>query len=229
MQQGHRLIWNEQTLWLSPERLLFWEEQQTLVVSDIHFGKSGHFRKEGIAIPQEVFREDLRRLFTQVHFYRAHRLLITGDFFHSRMNREAELFEKWRRDHSLLTIHLVQGNHDILPAEWFQEQNIELHTYQYKQGPFRFVHEWDGTDAADENPFYTFSGHLHPGIRIEGVGKQSLRFPCFYFSKHYAVLPAFGRFTGLHLVKPGRADRVFAIADRQVLEMPVGNSRTMRK
>ena len=49
---------------------------------------------------------------------------------------------------------------------------------------------------------YFFSGHIHPGIRIDGAGRQSLYFPCFYFGKKYAVLPAFSRFTGAAVIYP---------------------------
>jgi metallophosphoesterase superfamily enzyme len=57
-QQPHRFYLKQQTLWLSPERCLFWEEDKSLIISDIHLGKSGHFRKAGIGIPQAVFKED---------------------------------------------------------------------------------------------------------------------------------------------------------------------------
>ena len=48
-----------QIFWLSPERIIFWENENTIIASDLHFGKTGHFRKAGIAMPQSVFKEDL--------------------------------------------------------------------------------------------------------------------------------------------------------------------------
>ena len=51
-----------QQLWLSAHRCIFWEEKKALLVSDLHFGKTGHFRKSGIAVPQAVYKEDLQRL-----------------------------------------------------------------------------------------------------------------------------------------------------------------------
>ena len=51
-----------QQLWLSADRCIFWEEEKALIVSDLHFGKTGHFRKSGIAIPPSVYKEDLQRL-----------------------------------------------------------------------------------------------------------------------------------------------------------------------
>jgi len=42
---------------------------------------------------------------------------------------------------------------------------------------------------------------MHPGIRIDGLAKQSLILPCFYFNGSNFVLPAFGYLTGLFLLK----------------------------
>ena len=216
MQQPVKFMIQDQTLWLSPERCLYWEEQESLIVSDIHFGKSGHFRKEGIGIPQTVFKEDLQRLFALIQFFKPKQLLVIGDFFHSRMNSEIKLFEKWRRDLSALPIQLVRGNHDILENAWYSESEIEVHEPELKLNPFSFVHEMtDNPQLITAN--YTFSGHVHPGISISGLGKQSLRFPCFYFSETHAILPAFGRFTGLHSIKPKKKDKVFAIVNKSII------------
>lgn len=215
-QQPHRFYLKQQTLWLSPERCLFWEEDKSLIVSDIHLGKSGHFRKAGIGIPQTVFKEDLQRLIAQVQFFKPERLIVVGDFSHSNMNNELKLFEKWRKDLSQLPVHLVKGNHDILDNDWYTAHDITIHDEQMQTFPFTFMHELPAALPADD---YVFTGHVHPGIRIDGLGKQSLQFPCFYFAGQHAVLPAFGRFTGLHPVRPKKKDKVFAIADKKVLEL----------
>jgi DNA ligase-associated metallophosphoesterase len=220
IQQPVRFQLQQQTLWLSPERSIFWEDEKRLIVSDIHFGKSGHFRKEGIGIPQTVFKEDLQRLISQIQFFQPKELIVVGDFFHSRMNNEIGLFEKWRKDLSYLPIHLVRGNHDILNNQWYTENEIVLQEAGMELHPFSFLHEPPviKKEKAAVQP-YLFTGHIHPGIRVEGTAKQSLRFPCFYFGEHYAVLPAFGRFTGLHAVKPGRKDKVFAIVNNSIIEL----------
>jgi DNA ligase-associated metallophosphoesterase len=205
-----------QTFWLSGERCLFWEEEQLLIVADIHFGKSGHFRKEGIGIPHSVFKEDLQCLFAQIQFFNPAELIIVGDFFHSHLNNEALLFEKWRKDISQLPIHLVTGNHDILPQNWYSNNNITQHEQVLIKKQFCFVHEFEKEKHKEENLYY-FSGHIHPGIFIDGLARQSLRFPCFYFSETHAVLPAFGKFTGTYLVKPKKKDKIFAIVNKQII------------
>lgn len=204
----------DQQLWLSPERCIYWEGEQSLIVSDLHFGKTGHFRKAGIAVPQSIYREDLLRLLCQIQYFQPRQLLVVGDLFHSRENKELALFLKWREDFPDLGIQLIQGNHDILHESWYVKAGIMLRQDVLTLGSFSFVH--DITDVEDwEKGSYYFSGHIHPGIRINGMGRQSLQFPCFYFGGEYAVLPAFGRWTGTVSIDPGPEDNVFAILPRQ--------------
>jgi len=200
----------EQQLWLSPDRCIYWEEEESLIVSDLHFGKTGHFRKEGIAVPQRVYREDLFRLLCQIQYFRPRRLLVVGDLFHSRDNKELALFLKWREDLADLDIQLIQGNHDILHDSWYEKAGIRLSKEPLSVGPFSFVHDIEDLGSGVSGGYY-FSGHIHPGIRIRGMGRQSLQFPCFYFGGEYAVLPAFGRWTGTVSIDPAPDDNVFAI------------------
>jgi hypothetical protein len=54
---------------------------------------------------------------------------------------------------------------------------------------------------------------------MKGKGKQSLKFPCFYFTDSEAFMPAFGKFTGLHIIEPVKIASVFAIAENQVIHI----------
>jgi uncharacterized protein len=208
----------EQSIWLSPGRCLYWEEDQSLILSDLHFGKTGHFRKSGIAIPQNVFKEDLQRLVQQIQFFKPARLIIVGDFTHSHNNAELELFSKWRKDMGQTAIQLIRGNHDILSAEWYQDTGIEVVEQQLHKPPFCFVHDPDDIPVA-ETGHYIFSGHLHPGVHLSGLGKQSLSFPCFHFSGSQALLPAFSHFTGYKMINKKKEDRVFAIVNKSLVEV----------
>jgi metallophosphoesterase superfamily enzyme len=199
----------------------------------LHFGKTGHFRKAGIAVPQSVYREDLLRLLSLIQYFQPRQLLVVGDLFHSRENKELNLFRRWRDDFPDLGIRLILGNHDILHEDWYEAAGITVSREVLRMGEFAFIHditEWTagttggreavatgGREAAGtageprgEAPYF-FSGHLHPGIRIRGMGKQSLQFPCFYFGGQYAILPAFGRFTGTVSIDPLPESNVFAI------------------
>ena len=202
---------------LSANRTIFWEEQKSLILSDLHVGKSGHFRKNGIGIPQNMLNEDMQRLTAEIQFYKPTRLIVVGDLFHSHSNKEHDLFLKWRQSLPDLHIDLVLGNHDILQKEKYREADILVHEGSYNIDPFIFTHNI--CDLADDDENYCFSGHIHPGITIRGVGKQSLRLPCFYFNEQYAVLPAFGKFTGTQPIKPLQNDSIFALAGNSIIQV----------
>ncbi len=64
----HTKFLNQQ-FWLTTDRTMYWEEEKALIVSDLHFGKTGHFRKSGIAVPASVYKEDLQRLIVQIQYF----------------------------------------------------------------------------------------------------------------------------------------------------------------
>ena len=211
MQASERFSLYQQTLWLSPERCIYWEEQNSLIVSDLHFGKTGHFRKSGIAVPQNVYKEDMQRLITQLQFYKPEQLIVVGDLFHSVLNKELELFKKWRNDFSNLHIQLVKGNHDILKREWYADTNIAVSELHFYLGRFCFVHDISEACAPSAEIDYFFSGHIHPCIHLKGLAKQSISLPCYFFTDKFAVIPAFSKFTGTALIDRKSSDNVFAI------------------
>ena len=203
-----------QTFWLSATRTIFWEEQKALILSDLHFGKTGHFRKAGIAIPQSVYKEDLQRLINLIQYFKPQQIIAVGDLFHSKENLELDLFKRWRKDFEALDFILVKGNHDILKDGWYEAAEIKV-TSEWIVNDILFIHQRCET----REDVFTFCGHIHPGVVINGLGKQSLRFPCFYFSRHQCILPAYSKFTGMATVYPSRHDFVYAIVDDSVIKI----------
>ena len=209
---------NKNDFVLSSSKVVFWEQEKILILSDLHLGKSGHFRKSGIAIPHAVMKEDMQRLVTVIQFFKPELVVIVGDLFHSVENKEHELFLKWRNDLQHVPILLVKGNHDIVPDEWYANANITTAEKYWRRNNFLFVHHIEDVEQEEiSEEDYFFSGHIHPAVSIKGLGKQSLRFSCFYFAKKYAVLPAFGKFTGTYLVEPSKDEKVFAIVNNSVI------------
>ena len=205
-----------QTLRLSPERCIFWQEKGLLLLSDLHIGKVAHFRKSGIAVPNQLFQEDMHRLTGLVNDFKPRTILVTGDFFHSLANGEHQFFGQWRSSLHATTILLVRGNHEVLPDAAYEDLGIGVVGKEYHIPPFSFIHE--KPQMPNANGFWC-TGHIHPGIRLEGKGRQSLVLPCFHFSANHCVLPAFSRFTGKHLIEPCEGDQVYAIADGGVDNM----------
>lgn len=217
-------ILGDEHLILSGERSLYWENENTLIIADLHVGKTGHFRKAGIGVPAGVYKDDLHRLLAQILFFKAERLIIVGDLTHSIANREMDLFRKWRKDFSSLDVQLAKGNHDILDNRWYEEADIHVHNEPFAIRNFLFVHDIIKPKIDVDPGKFVFSGHVHPGIIISGRGKQSLRLPCFYFTKTHCILPAFSRFTGTYTIEPEKGDKVFAIAEKELMPFPLKRS-----
>jgi metallophosphoesterase superfamily enzyme len=61
---------------------------------------------------------------------------------------------------------------------------------------------------------------VHPAAIVGGRGPGTLRLPCFHFGATVGVLPAFGEFTGSHVLPRAPGDRVFVIAGEALRELP---------
>ena len=215
-------IINNNTFWVTADRCLFWEEQNILILADMHLGKTGHFRKSGIPVPPGVNKADLQRLIAQLLFFKADRVVIVGDFTHSAGNKELDHFKKWRNDFPSFRFDLVKGNHDILEDHWYIETNVTIHKKELVIGDFCFRHETKTTNPFEETDAasFVFSGHVHPGIRMSGRGRQSLLLPCFYFSEGHCILPAFSKFTGIYRVEPKKDEVIYIITGTELIKKP---------
>ncbi|MEL7147842.1 MAG: ligase-associated DNA damage response endonuclease PdeM, partial [Bacteroidota bacterium] len=175
-------------------------------------GKAGHFRKSGVPVPAHIHFGDLFRLSALIDRYKPTEVVFLGDLFHSDYNQDWEFFCDWLQQYPAIEFILIRGNHDILYKTDYLNAGIRLvDILEYE--PFSFTHE------KEPSGLYNFSGHLHPSVRLRGVARQSLNLPCFYFSNDHALLPAFGTFTGYVAIEPARTDRVFVVAEQQVIKV----------
>lgn len=204
------------TFKLLPERAIHWLDENTLIVTDLHLGKSGHFRKSGIPAPHQINQTNICRLDSLVKQFHPDRLLILGDLFHSDVNREWFQFEEWRKNHNQIAFSLVPGNHDTLHSSFYSAANMKIHSELVEEN-FRFVHNRPRYDILETE--FIFSGHIHPGIKLTGKGRQSLRLPCFFQKRQQLVLPAFGEFTGLYLLPKEEAKHIYPVAENKVFQL----------
>ncbi|RAJ11021.1 putative phosphoesterase [Chitinophaga skermanii] len=208
--------YKDQKWCLSAQRAIYWEDEKALLIADLHCGKSAHFRREGIAVPANLVQEDLFRLQRLITQFSPSQLIIVGDMFHSTYNNDVEYFNTWRHQFPHIQVHLVNGNHDIMPTDVYVRLGIQQHDHLNIRN-IHFSHD-PALHAAGEAQ-YVMSGHVHPGVTMYGAGKQALRLPCFYFGEEYALLPAFSAFTGLYSIKPAKDEPLFVLADGEVIRM----------
>lgn len=217
VQNYREITIRKQHLRLLSQKAIYWEEQKALLLADLHIGKAGHFRKNGIPVPNQLNQTNLTHLDILIEHYKPDKLILLGDLFHSKENLEWHQFEKWKRGHRTLSFILVTGNHDILPDQLYHSSGIHLFK-KLRVRPFLFVHDPDDhTENRPGDNSYLLCGHIHPAVQLKGKGRQSMKLPCFFFGRDSGVLPAFGQFTGTHVIRPGADDRVFAITDNQVV------------
>jgi DNA ligase-associated metallophosphoesterase len=198
---------------LFPQKALFWKKQRTLLIADLHLGKVNHFRKSGIAVPSRANDHNMELLMEVIGRSKPERIIFLGDLFHSHYNPEWEVVGEVIKHFSSISFELVLGNHDIMSERQYESKGIIVYD-ELIIGPFLFTHHPMETIPPD---LYNMAGHIHPGIHLKGKGRQSLTLPCFYFGSKQAFLPAFGNFTGLALISPEKASKVFVVADNKVM------------
>jgi len=200
---------------LLPQKAVFWKNEKTLLISDLHLGKVTHFRKEGISIPSAAFENNFKRLDEIILSNEAHRIIFLGDLFHNRHNAEWKLFAEWRNKYNTIEMSIVLGNHDILPQQLFDETKIIVFEDEYRIGNFVFTHHPKEKLIANS---YIFCGHVHPVFCFRAKAKQSLKLPCFIVDEYQAILPSFGVFTGGYEMKRQPSRRIFVVASNEVHE-----------
>ncbi len=206
------LIVEGQNFELHPHRSVFWRDQKILIVSDLHLGKIHHFRRSGIYLPSHAAMDNYERLSGLLLQYEPTKLLILGDLFHSTLNTDWKIFSELRHTFEKIEFHLVLGNHDIIDPEILTDNELHLHE-DLTLDPFQFSHYPDEVATTD---YYNLAGHIHPGVRLVGNSRQSLKLPCFYFGLKNGILPAFGTFTGIALIKPEPGSQVVVISEEQL-------------
>lgn len=205
-----------ETLTALPSGGLFWEALNTLVVSDLHFGKSERIaRRGGVLLPPYDTVETLTRLSADIQAAAPRTVICLGDSFDD-LAAGAALDDTNRNTIRRLQAGRrwlwLEGNHDPGPVDLGGE-----HVATLTLGPLTFRHISEDNAAPGE-----VSGHYHPKARVRGMSR-----PCFIADENRLILPGYGCYTGgLDWMTPVLrrlfANRAVAyLTGTQVLAVPV--------
>ena len=201
---------------LHAERAAYWAAEKTLLVADTHWGKAATFRSVSIPLPDTEVDSDLGRLSAVLDRTGAERLVVLGDMLHHRKGRDEATFAaiaRWRAAHADLEVVLIEGNHDRssgrVPADW----RVRTVRGALSVGPFVLSHYPDADPAG-----YVLAGHLHPKVKLRGAAGE-VKLPCWWFGDEAGVFPAFGSLIDGAPVRPAKTDRVFVVADDEVVDV----------
>jgi DNA ligase-associated metallophosphoesterase len=200
-------------LLLLPQKVIVWPEQKLLLIADLHLGKTSHYRNNGIAVPANSSLKNWKLLHQVFRQPGVERVIFLGDLFHSTFNKEWEVFGELIGAYDHLQFELVLGNHDILEPVAYEKLGFKIHFQPLLVDPFLLSHE----PLPEDSTYYNLAGHIHPGVRLRGKGRQSHKTACFYFGENGGILPAFGTFTGVSVVPVKKDDQVFVVVNRNVI------------
>lgn len=212
-----KIVLRTESLALLPERAMYWPARKTLFIADPHWGKAATFRAHGIPVPSGTTDEGIARLERVVRRTSARSVVFLGDLLHAKAGRSAEMFAalgEWRRSRADVDLLLVRGNHDRRAGDPPEELGIHCTDAPFSMQPFVLDHHPRPSELG-----YVLSGHVHPGVRVFGVGRQMEKLPCFQFGASVGILPAFGDFTGLAIREAAEGDSVYAVAEDVVIRI----------
>lgn len=211
----HKIQCKKTILELTNQRVIYWEAQESLILSDVHIGKAAHFQKSGIPIPSSVLNRDLDRLAQLIHHFEAKQLIIVGDLFHASYNKDLDVFKTWLDNFSDLKIKLIKGNHDRLKNSIYESFGIEVYFKSLIIDDLQFVHDISTNDTN----YFIISGHTHPGVYLKGKGKQRIKIPCYQVTENQLILPAFSLFTGLNTRDVPKDCKNYGFTDSDIFEI----------
>jgi uncharacterized protein len=192
------------TLLADPSGALFWQEQDLLVVSDLHLEKGSSFAARGVLLPPYDTAATLSRLAAVIARHDPRMVIALGDSFHDRTaherlsapDRDAITALQARRDWIW-----ISGNHDpALPSDLGGVVASEVCI-----GPIAFRHEPSGASGE-------IAGHLHPKARVPTRGRTVER-RCFACDGERAVMPAFGAYAGGLSIRDVAFTKIFGAPD----------------
>lgn len=194
---------------LSRHRSVYMPAQRALLVADVHLGKAATFRSLGVPVPAGTTVGNLQKLSDAIAQFNPQHLYILGDLFHARAALNPALlaeFQQWRLAHASLELHLIVGNHDSKAGMPPASLNIQLHAEPHALGGFALCHHPQAVAGA-----FSIAGHVHPVCRIQGKGRDTARLPCFLHAANSLQMPAFGEFTGGHVVQATPGEQLVAV------------------
>lgn len=216
-----KLIVGAERLVLLPERAVYLPEHHTLLVADAHIGKAQSFRRLGVPVPGGTTAAALLRLSAALQRTAAKHLVFLGDLLHSAYAQAPATWAAvagWREQHSALQLTLVRGNHDLHAGDPPPGWRVHCVPGPLLLGNLALSHHPDPLPD-----HYVLAGHVHPAA-VVGSSRRShgrLRLPCFHFGPNVGVLPAFGEFTGMHVMNRKPGDRVVVVAEDELRLLPV--------
>ena len=200
---------------LLPEKAVYIESLEILLVADLHLGKSETFQAMGVPIANKVNQETLDRLQKLCLNVKPKSLFVLGDLFHSKFALVTEVLEGWHRflETNNTDVKFIVGNHDRRLVQTLKNFHINYSTETIQIDNLVLSHE-----PCPQSDHLNICGHIHPCMRLK-TKLDNLRLPCFYLknSQNLLILPSFGEFTGGYEVSLELDSAAYVVVDDSIV------------
>ncbi len=166
---------------------LYWPQENTLLVADLHLEKMSSFASKGQLLPPYDTKATLALLARDMQTTKARRVICLGDSFHrdeGTATLPQEDAEQLRALIKSVDWLWLAGNHDPSPHQLGGSCADSIIV-----GDVNLSHEPSSITNGQ------IAGHLHPSARISINGRATRR-PCFVHNERLMILPAYGVSTG---------------------------------
>ena len=182
-----KILFKKNHFILMPSGILYWPDEFSLIIADLHLEKSSYFAKYGSLLPPYDSFETLTKLKENLLKLKVDKIILLGDIFHDngayeRLERKSKLILDYITN-NFYTI-FVFGNHD----KNINIPNTKKYSY-YKIKDIIFSHQ------PSKLGLYEIFGHYHPKAYLKFRNKKISK-NCFIVTKKKICLPAFGVYTG---------------------------------
>src|ERR1700679_137906 len=165
---------------LSAERSLYFSQERTLAVADIHWGYADAHRRAGNLLPLWGNEELERRLRRLLEHYRPARMIWLGGSLHTADGaRVAEGF--LARLSAEIEVIVLAGNHD---RKWTR---VDGHEYRLANCFFHHGDRPRGMEAG----LIEIIGHIHPVVGWSDGAGLRLKVPTLVEGPRRLILPSF--------------------------------------
>ncbi len=185
----------EESLYITSDRCLWYKSQDTVILSDIHFGYGEEVRERAFyscSFQKEKILEDLSNIKNR---YDPERFVVLGDFKHNFGKSESQEFGDLLDiiDYMLdgTSLMIIRGNHDNYLENLAKYKSIPFHEKKKKMGFLELTHGHIKVDWQD----MLVIGHEHPAIELNHSLGTKIKFPVFLHEpeENIIVLPSFNR------------------------------------
>ncbi len=197
------------------QKALYKPDEELLIIADVHLGKASHFRKNGISLPSSAQQGDYDNLRNLFDLVQPKKVYFLGDLFHSSLNDDWNNFRDLMQAYGHIVFTLVRGNHDLIDDRLFNEVNVVVVDTIEDE---RFIYSHEPLDNIAVGKL-NIVGHIHPGYVLSGLGRQSVKLPCFYMREQLMILPAFGVLTGLYSMEQSKSATIYLVLSDSVRKL----------